>query len=61
MTGAGRYVEIQGTAEKTPFGEEQLAEMKQLGQMGIRKLVEMQQSILQARADLTRLFPPLPA
>lgn len=60
MTGAGRYVEIQGTGEKSAFGEEQLQEMKQLGQLGIRRLVEIQRSILEARAELDRLFPRPP-
>ncbi len=60
MTGAGRYVEIQGTGEKGAFGEEQLQEMKQLGQVGIRRLIEIQRSILEARAELDRLFPRPP-
>lgn len=48
MTGAGRFVEIQSTAEKTPFNDRQLTEMLDLGRSGIRQLVEMQQAALGA-------------
>ena len=57
MTGQGRYVEVQGTAEKTPFTPEQLNEMQQLGAQGIKQLVEIQKSALEQRIDLKRLFP----
>lgn len=57
MTGQGRYVEVQGTAEKAPFTREQLEELQLLGAQGIRQMVEMQQSALAARTDLKRLFP----
>jgi ribonuclease PH len=57
MTGQGRYVEIQGTAEKTPFTPEQLKELQNLSAMGIRQLVQMQKSVLATRTDLQKLFP----
>ena len=57
MTGKGNYVEIQGTAEKTPFSADQMATMQQLGAQGIRQLVERQKQALQPRADLKKLFP----
>ena len=57
MTGRGRYVEIQGTAEKTPFSPEQLAELQNLSAMGIQQLVRMQKSVLATRTDLQKLFP----
>jgi ribonuclease PH len=57
MTGRGRYVELQGTAEKTPFSSEQLVQLQSLGEQGIRQLVQLQKSILEARTDLNRLFP----
>jgi ribonuclease PH len=57
MTGRGRYVELQGTAEKTPFSPEQLDELQKLGAAGIRQLIGMQKSILESRTDLKRLFP----
>jgi ribonuclease PH len=59
MTGRGQYVEVQGTAEKTPFSPEQLGQLQQLGSQGIRQLIQLQKSILEPRTDLTRLFPPL--
>jgi len=59
MTGQGRYVEVQGTAEKTPFSSEQLDELQKLGGQGIRQLVEIQTTVLAARTDLKRLFPLL--
>ncbi len=59
MTGQGRYVEVQGTAEKTPFSAEQLVELQQLGAQGIRQLIQFQKSALESRSDLKRLFPLL--
>lgn len=57
MTGCGNYVEVQGTAEKTPFSAEQLQQLQSLGATGIRRLVEIQKSTLETRADLKALFP----
>src|SRR5918997_1097659 len=42
MTGAGRLVEIQGTAEKTPFSEEELLALLALARKGVAKLVDLQ-------------------
>jgi ribonuclease PH len=42
MTGAGRIVEVQGTAEKIPFTEEQLLTLLALAKKGIGKLVDLQ-------------------
>jgi ribonuclease PH len=42
MTGAGNLVEVQGTAEKTPFSEAQLLELLALARKGIGKLVDLQ-------------------
>ena len=41
-TGRGRFVEIQGTAEKTPFTEEQFLGLLALAKKGIAKLVDLQ-------------------
>jgi ribonuclease PH len=57
MTGSGRYVELQGTAEKTPFSAEQLEQLQSLGAQGIRQLIQLQKSALEPRMDLKRLFP----
>ena len=42
MTGRGQLVEIQATAEKTPFSEEQLGQLLGLARKGIAKLVDLQ-------------------
>ena len=42
MTGDGRLVEVQATAEKTPFTEEQFASLLTLARKGIAKLVDLQ-------------------
>jgi ribonuclease PH len=42
MTGSGNIVEVQGTAEKTPFSEAQLLELLALARKGIGKLVDLQ-------------------
>jgi ribonuclease PH len=59
MTGGGNYVEVQGTAEKTPFSLDQLGQLQQMGALGIRQLVQVQKSMLEPRMDLKRLFPLL--
>src|SRR5262247_4534134 len=42
MTGSGRIVEVQGTAEKTPFSEDQLLSLLALAKKGVMKLVDLQ-------------------
>jgi ribonuclease PH len=42
MTGDGRIVEVQGTAEKEPFSEEQLLTLLALARKGVSKLVDLQ-------------------
>jgi ribonuclease PH len=42
MTGDGNLVEVQATAEKTPFSEEALATLLALARTGVAKLVELQ-------------------
>lgn len=46
MTASGRFVEIQGTAEKNPFGNAELKELLKLAQDGIEKLVKIQRKVL---------------
>jgi ribonuclease PH len=48
MTGAGRFVEIQGTAEGAPFTKAQMERMTELAQKGIRELLKAQKKILAA-------------
>ncbi|WP_018388525.1 ribonuclease PH [Ancylobacter sp. FA202] len=42
MTGSGGFVEIQGTAEKTPFSQEEFDAMLGLARKGVAKLVDLQ-------------------
>ena len=42
MTGSGRFVEVQATAEHAPFGDEQMAELIVLARAGVAQLVELQ-------------------
>ena len=42
MTGAGQFVEVQATAEKTPFDDAQMAAMLALARQGVGELVAIQ-------------------
>jgi ribonuclease PH len=46
MTGAGRFVEVQGTAEGAPFSERDLRRMLALGRAGIARLTALQRRTL---------------
>jgi ribonuclease PH len=46
MTGRGRFVEIQGTAERTPFTGTQMQRMTELAWHGIRQFAALQRSLL---------------
>jgi ribonuclease PH len=45
MTGAGKFVEVQATAEHEAFDDEQMAELVALARSGIGRLVEMQKAV----------------
>jgi ribonuclease PH len=57
MTGTGRFVEVQGTAEQTPFDLAQLDALLGLARSGIERLVGLQRRL---RADRTTLVFTLP-
>jgi len=44
MTGSGRFVEVQATAEKTPFDDAQLAALLALARQGVSELVTLQKT-----------------
>lgn len=48
MTSKGEFVEIQGTAEGKPFSRENIDALISLAEKGIRKLFEVQKSVLEA-------------
>ncbi|MGE4272024.1 MAG: ribonuclease PH [Desulfitobacterium sp.] len=47
MTGQGKFVEIQGTAEDIPFDREELNQFLELAEKGIRELIGEQKAALQ--------------
>ena len=51
MTGAGEFVEVQGTAEQVPFGRARLDALLAIAEGGIRRLVVLQRRALEARAE----------
>jgi ribonuclease PH len=46
MTGSGLFIEVQGTAERVPFSKEQMAQMTELAENGIRQIIERQKEIV---------------
>ncbi len=51
MTGAGAFVEVQGTAERLTFGRDRLDEMLALAATGIARLTALQRRALEARHE----------
>ena len=46
MTGAGLFIEVQGTAEHAPFSKEQMNAMTDLAARGIQKIIDRQKEIV---------------
>lgn len=46
MTGLGRFVEVQATAEGRPYTEQELQRLLELAASGIRRLIEAEQELL---------------
>ena len=46
MTGAGRFIEVQGTAEHQPFGREALDQLLDLATHGVDQLIALQRSLI---------------
>jgi ribonuclease PH len=42
MTGSGKFIEVQGTAEHNPFSQKQLQQLLNLASRGIRKIIAIQ-------------------
>ncbi len=49
MTGSGKFVELQATAERTPFNDAGIASLVALARKGIAELQTLQQQVLSAR------------
>ena len=52
MTGGGRFIEIQGTAEKKPFTKPDMDHMLELAKKGIGELVGIQKKVLKGIVHL---------
>ena len=46
MTGAGKFVEVQGTGEGRPFSHEELGQLLKLGEKGCEELISYQKDVL---------------
>ena len=46
MTGSGKFVEVQGTAESVPFSKSRLDRMTKIAQQGIRELLKVQKKVI---------------
>ncbi len=49
MTGSGKFIELQATSERTPFDDELLAGMLNLGKTGVQQLRAIQEEALAGR------------
>ena len=52
MTGAGEFVELQGTGEEATFSRTELNELLDLGEAGIAQLIDIQKATLGELAGL---------
>ncbi|GGO08115.1 ribonuclease PH [Saccharibacillus kuerlensis] len=48
MTGSGEFVELQGTGEDRPFSRQELNELLELGETGVRQMIAIQKEALGA-------------
>jgi ribonuclease PH len=46
MTGSGKFIEVQGTAEHVPFTKKKLDRMTEIAAEGIRELLKIQKNVL---------------
>ena len=52
MTGDGKFIEIQGTAEASVFTKEEMDQLTKIAQKGIKKLTEIQRKSLRGKDKL---------
>ena len=53
MVGAGKFVEVQGTAERAPFSKQQMDKLLNLAAQGIRELIRVQKKYI---GELSRKY-----
>jgi len=46
MTGAGKFIEVQGTAETSPFTQKQMERMAEIAQTAIKELLKVQKKVI---------------
>jgi ribonuclease PH len=46
MTGSGKFIEVQGTAESAPFTKKQMERMAEIAQGGIKDLLKAQNKVI---------------
>jgi ribonuclease PH len=54
MTGAGRFIELQGTAEGLPFSRSELDDLLALGELGIKEIFDVQRTMLEVPPEPRR-------
>lgn len=52
-TGDGRFIEVQGTAEREPFSRSQMDALVALGTRGIEALIDIQKEVISATGEIT--------
>ncbi|TCS83488.1 ribonuclease PH [Tepidibacillus fermentans] len=52
MTDQGKYVELQGTGEETPFTANELDQLLRLGKKGVEELIQVQKEVMKEYVDL---------
>lgn len=50
MTGSGKFIEVQGTAENSPFTQKQMERMTDIARQGIKDLLKVQKKVIAAIA-----------
>jgi len=48
MTGSGKFIEVQGTAESAPFTKKQMERMAEIAHQGIKELLQAQRKVIAA-------------
>lgn len=46
MTGSGKFIEVQGTAENSPFTKKQMERMAEVAQQGIKEILKEQKKVI---------------
>jgi len=54
MTGSGKFIEVQGTAEEAPFDRPQLEALLKLAEAGVRDLIGLQRRLVAERAATSK-------